>query len=76
MASGGLHPGKLDRLCKLLGKDIGANAGGGVHGHPKGTRAGAKAMRAAADAVGAGLSLKAAAKKSPELRDALMLWKI
>jgi len=43
VASGGLHPGVVDQLLEVLGTDIIVQAGGGVHGHPDGTHAGAKA---------------------------------
>lgn len=49
VASGGLHPGSVPQLIKKMGKDIIIQAGGGIHGHPKGTIAGAKAMRAAVE---------------------------
>jgi len=74
VCSGGLHPGHVPKLVKYFGKDIIIQAGGGVHGHPKGTRAGAKAMRQAIDAVMAGLTLKEYAKCAPELALALAKW--
>ncbi|MHC1592216.1 MAG: RuBisCO large subunit C-terminal-like domain-containing protein [Candidatus Helarchaeales archaeon] len=50
MASGGLFPGALPRIRRFneaIGNDyrIGCNAGGGIHGHPDGTRQGAKAFK-------------------------------
>ena len=51
VASGGLHPGSILPLTEMFGYDLLINAGGGIHGHPDGTIAGAKAMRAALDAV-------------------------
>ncbi len=74
VASGGLHPGIVDKLVKVMGKDIIAQFGGGCHGHPDGTRAGAKAIRDAIDAVTDGKSLKSAAKHSPELAKAIEKW--
>ncbi|HEQ65200.1 MAG TPA: type III ribulose-bisphosphate carboxylase [bacterium] len=44
IASGGLHPGLSVELVKLLGKDFIVNYGGGIHGHPDGTREGARAV--------------------------------
>ncbi|MCB0394368.1 MAG: hypothetical protein KDD25_07400, partial [Bdellovibrionales bacterium] len=38
-------------LTKKLGANVAIFAGGGVHGHPEGTRAGASSMRSAANAV-------------------------
>ena len=51
VASGGLHPKSVPKLVKRMGKDIIIQAGGGIHGHPGGTIAGAKAMRAAVERV-------------------------
>jgi ribulose 1,5-bisphosphate carboxylase large subunit-like protein len=45
----GFHPGLVDKVNSIAGKDYLANAGGAIHGHPGGTRAGAKAMRQAVD---------------------------
>ena len=51
VASGGLHPGDFEAVLEKLGNDIIIQAGGGIHGHPKGTIAGAKSMRQAVEAV-------------------------
>ena len=51
VSSGGLHPGHVPFLVKHLGKDLVIQAGGGIHGHPFGTEAGAVAMRQALDSV-------------------------
>jgi ribulose 1,5-bisphosphate carboxylase large subunit-like protein len=45
----GFHPGLVNKVNSIAGKDYLANAGGAIHGHPGGTRAGAKAMRQAVD---------------------------
>jgi ribulose-bisphosphate carboxylase large chain len=45
----GFHPGLVDKVTEIVGIDYLANAGGSVHGHPKGTLAGALAMRQAVD---------------------------
>ncbi len=74
VSSGGLHPGHIPFLIKHLGKDLVIQAGGGVHGHPSGTRAGAKAMRQAVDAVMKGKSLKEYSKTHGELGEALKKW--
>jgi ribulose 1,5-bisphosphate carboxylase large subunit-like protein len=47
----GFHPGLLDTVSGIAGKDYLANVGGAVHGHPGGTRAGALAMRQAIDGI-------------------------
>jgi len=75
VCSGGLHPGHVPYLVKTLGKDIIIQAGGGIHGHPLGTEAGAKAMRQAIDAVMNHISLKEYAKNYRELKLALDTWK-
>ncbi len=74
IASGGLHPGHVDALSVVYGKDVIVQAGGGVHGHPKGTEAGARAMRAAVEAVEEGISALEMAEKVPELKEALDYW--
>ena len=74
VASGGIHPGLVPANIKKLGIDLVINAGGGIHGHPRGTRAGAAAMRQAVDAVMKDLSLKEYAKTHEELRLALEKW--
>jgi ribulose-bisphosphate carboxylase large chain len=45
----GATPGKVDRLRGLFGDNIMVSAGGAMHGHPLGSRAGAKAFRDAAE---------------------------
>ncbi|MEK6973463.1 MAG: type III ribulose-bisphosphate carboxylase [archaeon] len=75
VASGGLHPGHVEDLYKIFGKDFIAQAGGGIHGHPQGTVKGAMAMRQAMDAVVQGYTLKEYAKKHKELAIALEKWK-
>ena len=70
--SAGIHPGLVPRVVKDYGSDVVINAGGGVHGHPKGARAGALAFRQAIDLAMAGRPLGAA--EAPELAEALELW--
>ncbi len=74
VSSGGLHPGHVPYLIHHLGKDLAIQAGGGIHGHPLGTEAGARAMRQAVDATLKGISLKEYAKTHVELEDALKTW--
>ena len=74
VASGGLHPGVVPALLDRVGTNVCVQAGGGVHGHPDGTRAGAKALRAAIDAAMAGTPLEASADDHPELAAALDTW--
>jgi ribulose-bisphosphate carboxylase large chain len=72
-ASGGLHPGHIPDLVRILGKDILMNFGGGIHGHPDGTPAGARAIVQSLEATLNGIPL-AEAKDSPELQKALEKW--
>jgi ribulose-bisphosphate carboxylase large chain len=74
VASGGLHPGLVPALIEFFGKDFIIQAGGGIHGHKKGTGAGAKAMRQAVDAVLKRVSLREYAKTHRELEMALQIW--
>jgi ribulose-bisphosphate carboxylase large chain len=74
VSSGGLHPGCVPFLMKNLGKDLAIQAGGGIHGHPLGTEAGARAMRQAVDATLHHISLEEYAKTHVELEEALKAW--
>jgi len=73
VASGGLHPGHVAKLYKLLGKDVLINMGGGIHGHPDGTRAGAIAARQALEAAINGIPLEKYAKEKGHCELALAL---
>lgn len=75
VSSGGLNPIHIPFLIDNLGKDLVIQAGGGVHGHPSGTVAGAAAMRQAVDAFMEKETLKEYAKTHKELREALEFWK-
>ncbi len=74
VSSGGLHPGHVPELVRMLGRDLIIQAGGGVHGHPGGTTLGAKAMRQAVDAAMNGVPLGEYAKTHEELKKALEKW--
>ena len=74
VASGGLHPALVPELLKIFGVDAIIQAGGGVHGHPDGTEAGAKAMRQAIEAAMKGIPLREYAEEHPELKKALERW--
>ncbi len=76
VASGGLHPRLVPALLETFGKDVVLQAGGGIHGHPDGTVAGAKAMRQAVDATMKGQTLEDYAKAHKELKAALEQWKV
>lgn len=74
VASGGVHPGIVPLNIEILGRDIVIQAGGGIHGHPLGTRAGAKAMRQAVDAAMKGVPIQHYAEDHEELKAALNKW--
>ncbi len=75
VASGGIHPALVPANLQLLGfPDIQLNAGGGIHGHPMGTKAGATAMRQAMEAFMNNIPLGEYAKDHVELRKALEHW--
>lgn len=73
-ASGGLHPGILPEVIKILGMDIVIQVGGGVLGHPDGPMAGAKAVRQVIDACLRNIPIDQYAEKNKELRRALEKW--
>jgi ribulose-bisphosphate carboxylase large chain len=74
VASGGLHPALIPKLIGLFGNDVVIQMGGGVHGHPNGTMAGAKAARQAVDAITKGEGLDMYARRHKELAVALKRW--
>jgi ribulose 1,5-bisphosphate carboxylase large subunit-like protein len=45
----GMHPGLIEAINNRFGVDYMANVGGALHGHPLGTKEGARAMRGAID---------------------------
>lgn len=74
VASGGVYPGITDKIIKFMGKDVVVQAGGGIHGHPMGTVAGARAMRQAVEATLRGKTLTEYARDHQELKVALDKW--
>jgi len=74
VASGGLHPGILPQNVALIGRDVQLQLGGGIHGHPAGTRAGALAGRQAIEAIIRNISLEEYAETHAELKVALEHW--
>ncbi len=74
VSSGGQHPGKIPANIRYLGKEVLILAGGGIHAHPAGPEAGARAMRQATEAVLAGVPLEEYAKEHEELRQAIEKW--
>lgn len=71
---GAFHPGQVKAVLDDLGKDVILAAGGAVHAHPLGTKAGVLAIRQAMDAVTAGRALRDAAREYKELEMALNAW--
>lgn len=75
VASGGLHPGTVHEVMDVYNTtNMALQLGGGIHGHPGGTYAGAKATIQAIEAWKDGVSLEEKAKTSPELKQALDKW--
>ncbi|MFX0034714.1 MAG: RuBisCO large subunit C-terminal-like domain-containing protein [Candidatus Hermodarchaeota archaeon] len=74
MPSGGITPGMVEKCIKEAGKDILIGSGGGIHSHPDGPIAGAKAFRQAIDAVMEGKNIREVAKQKKELGVALGVW--
>ncbi|PLT33216.1 2,3-diketo-5-methylthiopentyl-1-phosphate enolase [Bacillus sp. V5-8f] len=72
--SAGIHPGLVPTLYRDFGEDFIVNAGGGIHGHPRGTAAGGKAFADAVQAVVKGRTLEEEAQQSPELLAAINKW--
>ena len=75
VASGGLHPRLTPELINIMGHNIIAQFGGGCHGHPNGTLAGAKAIRQSLESSLQEVPLEQYAQTHEELRQALQKWK-
>ena len=75
-ASGGLHPGVMDRVMAKMGKDCYIQMGGGVLGHPKGAERGVEAALEARKAVTEGQSVMDYVAVHPDsaLSEAVKLW--
>lgn len=74
MPSGGITPAMVPQVMKDLGSEIVIGTGGGIHAHPKGPVAGARAFRQAIDATMHSVPLEQAAVEHEELRIALEEW--
>ncbi len=74
VASGGLHPGHTQKLIDILGKNVVFQYGGGCHGHPDGTTAGARAIRQSIDAAMNKVPAEKWARMYPELEAAIKKW--
>lgn len=71
---GGVVPGLVPTINDDAGIDVLYGVGAGIHAHPMGPAAGARAFRQAFDAVLAGVPLRDAADKHEELKAALEKW--
>jgi ribulose-bisphosphate carboxylase large chain len=74
VASGGLNAGAVDALMVIYGHDVVVQCGGGIHGHPGGTTAGAKSVFDAVNGVMKNMDSKTITLKSKELKVALDTW--
>lgn len=74
VVSSGIHVHHIPDLYKIYGNDAFWLFGGGTHGHPRGSRAGATANRVATEAIASGKTLEQAASGCRELREAMELW--
>jgi ribulose-bisphosphate carboxylase large chain len=75
VASGGMHPGVLSIVWDAVGDPgFAATAGGGVHGNPLGSEAGARGFRQAVEAYQKGIPVEEYAKTHEELAAAIKRW--
>jgi 2,3-diketo-5-methylthiopentyl-1-phosphate enolase len=74
MPSGGITPVNVPDAVRELGAEVMIGSGGGIHAHPQGPVAGAKAFRQAIDAALKGVPLEEAAKENEALAVSLGLW--
>ncbi|HUU75467.1 MAG TPA: RuBisCO large subunit C-terminal-like domain-containing protein, partial [Methanoregulaceae archaeon] len=74
VSSGGLHPGLVPDVLDIYGNEMVLLVSGGIHGHPKGTRAGARATMQAIEAWQEGVTLEEKAKHAMDLKEALEKW--
>jgi 2,3-diketo-5-methylthiopentyl-1-phosphate enolase len=74
MPSGGITPDMVPICVADIGRDIMIGSGGGIHAHPMGPTAGARAFRQAIDATMQGIPIQEYAREHQELGIALGLW--
>jgi ribulose-bisphosphate carboxylase large chain len=74
VASGGLHPGLVPDVLDIYGIELVLLVSGGVHGHPDGTRSGARAVMQAVEAWKEGIPLEEKARTAQELAAGLEKW--
>lgn len=75
-ASGGLHPGVLDKVIQKLGKDCYIQLGGGVMGHPEGAERGVEAVLESRKIIATGGSIQEYVVSNPNsaLAKAIDYW--
>lgn len=66
VASGGLHPGVLDKVVAKMGPNILIQMGGGVLGHPEGVSRGVEAALEARKAIAAGETINEYVRLHPD----------
>jgi 2,3-diketo-5-methylthiopentyl-1-phosphate enolase len=71
---GGVITGLVPTIMDDAGYDVLLGVGAGIHGHPMGPAAGARAFRKAIDATMKGIPLREAAKYSDELNVSIEKW--
>ena len=74
VSSGGIHPGIIPDVLKIMGNNIVLLVSGGIHGHPNGTCDGARAAMQSIEATMQKIPLYQYAKSHKELGDALAKW--
>lgn len=74
VSSGGLHPGLVPDVMKILGTQCVLLVSGGIHGHPNGTRQGAAAAMQAIEASMKGVPIFEYSRNHKELALALKKW--
>ncbi len=74
VASGGLHPGIIPEIMDLYGNELVIQLGGGIHGHPDGSRAGARALREVIQGLMDGERLDTIAQSSDAVAQAVEKW--
>ena len=76
IVSGGLNPTLLKPFIDLMGNvDFITTMGAGCHAHPKGTRAGAKALTQSCEAYTKKIDINKYAKTHKELEEAIKFFK-
>lgn len=74
VASGGLHPSMIKKELEIFGDDVVIQMGGGIHGNPMGTKAGAAAARQALYAAKSNTGVRKYAESHKELKAAIEKW--